>query len=206
MLPRLRNIGRRERKDGMPIVDLGDDVTPYIQENGQYCGEATAQMTRNGYPKEYGPVYYTQAYLYNIIQCKNSTEPGDQCEWNTDPKGLRECLQLLSSPPVNWVECANIDGDTAQQFIMDCIEQSRFPVPVVVQKGLHWVLVVGWETRAPQEGGDPVLMRVRLYDPEPKEVGSKGWISAKKWNADYFSKVYYGKIWRGTFVAVGQRP
>ena len=176
------------------------------QEDETYCGEATAEMTRNGYPNPGDRVIYAQAYLYNIIQAKNTTQPGDQGKWGTDPSAMRECLQMLSSPPVNWVECAGTSSQKVQQFIMDCIQQGQFPVPVIVQEGGHWVLVVGWETKAASGGGPPVLVRMHCYDPEPLGHGHKSWVMAKKWNsADYFSKVADGKIWRNKFVAVGQR-
>ena len=76
-------------------LDISGNVTLYGQEMCYWCGAASAQMSRNGYPKPADRVYYTQTGLWNTIQTYNSTLPQDT-GWATDPHGLAGCLQNLS--------------------------------------------------------------------------------------------------------------
>ena len=184
----------------MPKADVGPNVKLFGQDTGQYCGEATGQMTRNGYPKPGDRVFYLQSTLSNIIEAHKSNP--DRPNWATDPQGLRLCLQLLSNAPVNWVERASTDRRETQLFIQQCIDQEKFPTAVLVNKGRHWVLVVGWETAAAGGG----LKYVHYYDPQPVHRGADITVTAKTWNgAKRFSKVTIKGTWMNKFVAIGQR-
>jgi hypothetical protein len=190
----------------MPKADVGPNVTLFGQENGQFCGEANAKMARNGYPDPGNRVPYQQAYLYNIIQAHNSNSNDDKGQWSTDPQGLRLCLQLLSTAPVNWAECATADRQEALFFIERCIDKEKYPTPVLTGQGQHWVLVVGWETVAVAGGGKPSLKYVHYYDPEPQGHGADITVAGSAWNRPKrFSRVTAKGTWMNKFVAIGQR-
>jgi hypothetical protein len=207
-LPPVRQHGPAGERAFMPkvSVDVGANVPVYGQEKGNYCGETNAQMARDGYPDRSDRIYYRQKYLHNIIRAQNSALPADKCHWNTDPQGLQGCLQLLSNPPVNWVVLSNSQRDETELFIMQRIEQTRFPVPVLVNGGRHWVLVVGWETEVPLGGGNAELKYIHFHDPEPLGKGSDITATARAWHRTRFSAVRIGGTWHDNFVAVGQRP
>ena len=82
--------------------DLSANVPLYGQEQCVWCGAASAQMIRNGYPNPADRLFYTQLFLWNRIQVHNSTNPADVL-WATDPHGLTGCLQSLANPAgVHW--------------------------------------------------------------------------------------------------------
>ena len=62
----------------MFAVDLSANVPLFGQELCYWCGAASAQMTRDGYPDPANRLFYTQTNLWNIIQAHNSTNPADQ--------------------------------------------------------------------------------------------------------------------------------
>lgn len=189
----------------MPKADVGPNVKIFLQENALFCGEANAKMARNGYPDPGNRVPYDQKYLSNIIKAHNSNRNDDKRKWNTDPEGLRLCLQLLSSSPVNWVECASTDRWETQQFILQCIGQEKFPTPVLINRGFHWVLVVGWETTV-AAGGVENLKFVHYYDPQQDCKGADTTATSTVWNSPKsFSAVQIKGTWVNRFVAVGQR-
>jgi hypothetical protein len=43
----------------MPKVDVAGNVTLFAQNKGFFCGEAIAEMARNGYPDPSNRFYYT---------------------------------------------------------------------------------------------------------------------------------------------------
>jgi hypothetical protein len=148
-------------------LDIGANVPLYGQQMCYWCGAASAQMARNGYPNPADRVYYTQANLWNIIQLHNSTSPADS-GWATDPHGLRGCLQSLSRLPVDWVEFDKASSGAVLFFMLYWMNRERFPSPVLVNQGGHWVVVVGWETDVePVDGSSPTLQQIHYCDPEP---------------------------------------
>ena len=188
----------------MAKFNIGQNVKLFGQETGVFCGEASAKMTLNGFPKAADRHVHKQTDLKTIIEHQNSTVRIDHDTWNTDPKGLQECLELLSTNGAKWMQVAPTNSEEAQEFIQQCIEVEQFPTPVLVQEGKHWVVVVGWETEE-VVGGSPKLKFMHYHDPEPGGKGSYGTKTGDEW-ALYFAMVKYEGTWKGKFVAVGKRP
>lgn len=183
------------------------DYVPFFrQKPGVYCGPANAQMVLDGSPDSSKRVKYDQDYLFNIIKAHNSTTPPDPDEWNTDPKGLRDCLQCLSTPP-GWLVYSKQEAEEVMQFILKSIHGTGFPIPVTVGPLSHWVLIVGWQTNAEPTGANkPKLMRIHIFDPQNKSAAHSH-ISAETWmSTDYFVAVDGTGTWGGRYVAVGQGP
>ncbi len=188
-------------------VDLSANVPLFGQEMCYWCGAASAQMTRDGYPTPADRVYYTQSYLWNVIQAWNSTLPAD-AGWATDPTGLRGCLQSLSSAPVDWVAYVNPSASAVMFFMLYWMNVERFPSPVLVNQGGHWVVVVGWETDVePTAGSSPTLQTIRFYDPEPHNQGTDTTMSGSQWYAGPWNgSVIYSGTWLNDYVAVVEPP
>jgi hypothetical protein len=74
------------------IKDLSANVPLYGQQDCIWCGAASGQMSRNGYPNASDRLFYVQVDVWNTIQAHNSTDPADS-GWATDPRGLTACLQ-----------------------------------------------------------------------------------------------------------------
>jgi len=185
-------------------LDLTPHVQRYKQKKSCWCGEACAQMTRNGYPDAAGPRYYSQEALYDKIQAFNGNEP-----WYTTPHGMRGCLQSDSEPPVNWVEHMNPNRDEVMSFLVFGMYRNGFPTPVIVDEGGHWVVVVGWKTDVkPLPGRTPNLKFIHYLDPSDTGGGaSHTFMPACQW----FSEHWGGPIavkgtWKGKYVAIGQGP
>jgi hypothetical protein len=186
----------------MPKVDVAGNVTLFGQKKGFFCGEATAQMARNGYPDPSNRLYYAQDDLRNNIDAHNSTAIGNRNHWNTDPQGLRECLQSLSTAPVNWVDFTTVSRDYAQMFLQQSIQNTQFPAGVLICAGEHWVLVVGYETEVPATGTEK-LKFIHFYDPEPVGIGADRTIRATTWSGSkYFVRVKTSGTWEGKFIVV----
>ncbi|MGH9493376.1 MAG: hypothetical protein ACRD3B_00160, partial [Candidatus Sulfotelmatobacter sp.] len=111
--------------------DIGANVPLYGQQMCFWCGAASAEMARNGYPNPADRVYYTQQYLWNTIQAHNSTAPAD-VGWATDPHGLQGCLQSLSTAPVDWVEYESTSIGSVLFFMLFWMNREGFPSPVLV--------------------------------------------------------------------------
>jgi len=182
-----------------------DYVPFFLEKPGPYCGPANAQMARDGYPDPSNRVKYDQDFLFNIIKAHNSETPPDPKYWNTDPKGLLECLQSLSSLPVDWVDHSVTDPDDAMMFILQSMNRTGFPLPALVHGGHHWVLIVGWQTDVEPTGTNkPRLQHIHILDPQEKGA-SHSHITAKTWKK-YFNKVVIPGTWSKKYVAIGQDP
>ena len=169
----------------------------------KHCGPANAQMARDGHPNR---KKLDQNDLFTTIAGLNSTAAADQNQWFTDPKGLSDCLQSLSSAPVDWIQCFNTNPDTVMQFILQSMDRTSFPFPVLVEDGTHWVLIVGWATDVkPTNTNTPQLQHIHIFDPQDKGTCHIH-ISANDWFSDYFSPVDFQSSWRNKYVAVGQGP
>lgn len=189
-------------------VDISGNVTLYGQEMCVWCGAASAQMARNGYPNPADRLYYTQTSLWNAIQTHNSTLPQD-ANWATDPHGLAGCLQSLANPAVvDWVEHVAASRDAVLFFMLYWMNIEHYPSPVLVNEGGHWVVVVGWETDIePTDGSSPTLQQIHYFDPEPHNVGTDTTMTAAQWYAGPWNgAVIYPGTWLNQYVAIVEPP
>lgn len=194
----------------MYTIDLSGNVTIYGQEQTNWCGAASAQMTRNGYPNPAERYLYNQADLWNTIQIYNSTNATDVSRhWNTDPHGMTGCLQNLANPTgVQWNELSEAARDMVLFGILYWMNVRGFPSPVLVNAGWHWMVVVGWTTDVePVAGSSPVLQSIEVYDTEPRNVGSYHSYTGPQWYAGHWCfAVNVGGTWLNKYVAVGEPP
>jgi len=194
----------------MYTVDLSGNATLYGQEMCVWCGAASAQMSRNGYPNPADRLFYTQLTLWNIIQANNSTAPADVAAgWATDPHGLTACLQSLSNPPgVHWVEFADASRDAVLFDVLFWMNRRHYPSPVLINQGGHWVVIVGYDTDVePLAGSSPTLQSIEVFDPEPHNVGTHTTFTAAQWFAGPWNgAVIYSGSWLGSYVAVVEPP
>jgi hypothetical protein len=189
-------------------VDISSNVTIYGQEMCYWCGAASAQMSRNGYPNPADRLYYTQTSLWNTIQIYNSTL-AQNTGWATDPHGLTGCLRNLANPAVvDWVEYANASRDAVLFFMFYWMNIEHYPSPVLVNQGGHWVVVVGWETDIePTNGSSPTLQQIHYFDPEPHNVGTDTTMTAAQWYAGpWDGAVSYSGTWLNQYVAIVEPP
>src|SRR5436309_1623913 len=144
--------------------DLSANVPLYGQEQCTWCGPASGQMARNGYPNPADRLLFTQLNLRNTIHVYNSKDPADTA-WATDPHGLTGCLQSLSNPAgVDWVEFADASQDVVLFDILFWMNRRQYPCAVLVNQGGHWVVIVGFTTDAePVEGSTPTLQSVQFH-------------------------------------------
>jgi len=183
-----------------------DYVPFYMQQWGNYCGAANAQMALDGYPDTSIRVKYDQVSLFNIMKLHNSQTPPDPQHWGgTDPKGMLECLQSLSSLPVDWVAPSGTNVDAAILFILRSMNRTGIPIPALVDGGDHWVLVVGWQTDVePTDTNNPKLLHVYFSDPDTNGANHT-LITAKTW-MKHFRAVDRPGTWSKKYVAIGQGP
>lgn len=188
--------------------DLSGNVPLYGQEQCFWCGAASGQMTRNGYPNAGDRLFYDQSDVWNVIQVHNSTAPGDS-GWATDPHGLTGCLQSLSNPPgVHWVEFADPTRDTVLFDILFWMNRREYPSPVLINQGGHWVVIVGFVTNLePVAGSSPTLQSITVHDPEPHNVGTVSDMTGAQWFAGPWNgAVIYSGAWLNQYVAVVEPP
>src|SRR4030066_400963 len=117
----------------MYTKDLSANVPLYGQEQCNYCGPASAQMIRNGYPNPADRLFYTQLGLWNTIQVNNSADPTDVAEgWASDPHGLTACLQSLNNPPnVHWTEFADVTREAVLFDMLFWMNIREYPSAVL---------------------------------------------------------------------------
>jgi hypothetical protein len=192
----------------MYTKELGANVPLYGQEQCTWCGSATAQMIRNGYPNPADRQYFTQTYLWNVIQTNNSTDPAD-IGWATDPHGLRGCLQSLSNPAgVDWAEFADPAWDVVLFDMLFWMNIRQFASGVLVNEGGHWVAVVGFVTDVePTAGSSPTLQYIHFHDPEPHNVGTDTMMSGSQWfSGPWMGSIIYPGTWYKKYVAIVEPP
>jgi hypothetical protein len=192
----------------MYTLDLSANVPLYGQEQCVWCGAASAQMSRNGYPNAADRLFYTQQNLWNTIQVHNSTDPADQ-GWCTDPKGLADSLQSLANPSnVHWVVSANANQNTVLFWILYWMNRLQYPAPVLINQGGHWVVIVGFETDVePIDGSNPTLLSITINDPEPHNVGTYSQFTAAQWlSGPWNGAVGVTGTWNNQYVAVIEPP
>jgi len=188
--------------------DLSANVPLYGQEQCFWCGAASGQMMRNGYPAPADRLFYPQVDVWNTIQVNNSTNPGD-ANWATDPHGLTACLQSLSNPPgVHWAEFAGSNRDTVLFDILYWMNRREYPSAVLINQGGHWVAIVGWVTDVePVAGSSPTLLSISINDPEPHNVGTFTTMTAAQWFAGPWNgSIIYSGTWLNQYVAVIEPP
>lgn len=192
----------------MYTKDVGGNVPLYGQEMCIWCGAASAQMSRNGYPNPADRLFYTQLDLWNSIQVNNSTDPADS-GWATDPHGLQACLQSAANPPsVHWSEFANASRDGLLFSTLYWMNRRDFPAPTLVNRGGHWVVIVGWTTDVePIAGSSPLLQAIHYHDPEPHNVGTDTMMTAAQWyGGPWNGAVMYAGTWLNKYVAIVEPP
>ena len=188
--------------------DLSGNVPLYGQEQCIWCGAASGQMTRNGYPNLGDRLYYDQVDVWNVIQAHNSTAPADS-GWATDPHGLTGCLQSLSNPPgVHWVEFAGASRDAILFDILFWMNRREYPSPVLINQGGHWNVIVGFVTDVePVDGSTPSLQSITIKDPEPHNVGTVSTFTGAQWfGGPWNGPVGYAATWLNQYVAVVEPP
>lgn len=193
----------------MYTKDLSGNVPLYGQEQDNFCGPASAQMARNGYPNAGDRLFYAQPDLWNTIQIYNSSNAVDVAEhWASDPHGVTGCLQNLANPPgVQWIEFSA----TRDQVLFDILfwmNTREYPSPVLINAGWHWVVIVGWTTDAePVQGSKPVLQSIDVHDAEPENMGSDTRFTAAQWYAGPWNcAVSVRGTWLNKYVAVVEPP
>jgi hypothetical protein len=192
----------------MFALDLSANVPLYGQEQCYWCGAASGQMSRNGYPNAADRLFYLQSDVWNTIQVYNSTAPGDG-NWATDPHGLTGCLMNLANPAgVHWVEFSDATRDAVLHFMLYWMSVRHYPSPVLVNQGGHWVVVTGYESDVkPQPGNSPTLQQVTYLDPEPHNIGTHTTMSASQWyNGPWNGAVIYSGTWLNKYVAIVEPP
>jgi hypothetical protein len=192
----------------MYTKDVSGNVPLYGQEMCVWCGAASAQMSRNGYPSPPDRLFYTQLDLWNSIQVNNSADPADS-GWATDPHGLQGCLQSAANPAgVHWSEFANASRDGLLFSTLYWMNRREFPSPTLVNQGGHWVVIVGWTTDVePVAGSSPVLQSIHYHDPEPHDVGTDTMMTAAQWyGGPWNGAVMYGGTWLNKYVAIVEPP
>jgi hypothetical protein len=191
-------------------LDLTGNVPIYGQQQCVWCGAASAQMIMDGYPNPANRVFDTQQNIWNTIQANNSNDPTDVAtNWATDPIGLREALMLLNPPPGGtWSIHADANRDTVMFDILYWMNRNNYPVATLINRGGHWVVIVGFESDiAPVSGSNPTLQQITINDPEPHNVGSQSTMTAAVWYAtDWNGSVQYAGTWSNQYVAVIEPP
>ncbi len=192
----------------MYTKDLSANVPLYGQEQCVYCGAASVQMIRNGYPNPADRLFYSQLDIWNTIQVNNSTDPADT-NWATDPHGMTGCLQSLSNPPgVHWAEFAEALRDTALFDILYWMNVREYPCGVLINQGGHWVVIVGFTTDVePVAGSTPSLQSITIHDPEPHNVGTDSTMTGAQWfSGPWNGAIMYAGTWKDKYVAVVEPP
>jgi hypothetical protein len=188
--------------------DLSANVPLYGQQQCIWCGAASGQMTRNGYPNAADRLFYVQSDVWNMIQARNSTNPAD-ANWATDPIGLNATLQDMNNPAgVHWVVFSDANRDTVLFDILFWMNIRQYPSPVLINQGGHWVVIVGWVTDVePVSGSAPNLQSITVNDPEPHNVGTVSTFTGAMWfGGPWNGSVIYSGTWLNRYVAVVEPP
>jgi len=194
----------------MYTKDLSANVPLYGQQQCIWCGAASGEMTRNGYPNAPDRLFYLQSDVWNMIQARNSTDPADVAQgWATDPIGLSATLQAMSNPAgVHWVVFSGTGRDAILFDVLYWMNVREYPSPVLINQGGHWVVIVGWVTDVePVGGSSPNLQSITVNDPEPHNVGTRSTFTGSQWfGAPWNGAVIYPGSWLSEYVAVVEPP
>ena len=196
-------------------IDLRANVPLDGQQLCCYCGAASAQMSMDGYPDPLHRVWIAQGpptipNCWDTIQANNSTDPTDVAQgWCTDPIGLRECLRSLNPPPGGtWNIFMNANRDTLLFNVLYWMNRNHYPVPTLINRGGHWVVIVRFISDVePVLGSTPTLQHITYNDPEPHNVGSIITKTGALWYANEWNgSIIYPGTWQNTYVAVIEPP
>lgn len=182
-------------------------VPLYGQEQCTWCGAASGQMAMNGYPDPTHRMFFSQQDIWNSIQVHNSTAPAD-AGWATDPFGLRDCMMAMNPPSLGWDVFANPSRNSIMFSILYWMNRLKYPAPVLINQGGHWVVIVGFDTDVePLSASSPTLSNIHFHDPEPHNVGTDTMIAAGAWYGSQWSgPVFYSGTWLNQYVAVIEPP
>jgi hypothetical protein len=192
---------------GVYTKNLSANTPLYGQQVCDWCGAASGQMARNGYPNPADRLLYVQGDVWNMIQARNSTTPADS-GWATDAHGLTATLQDMNNPAgVHWVEFSGA-RDVVLFDILYWMNNREYPSPVLINQGGHWVVIVGWVTDiVPTLGSSPTLQSITVNDPEPHNVGTLSTFTGAQWfSGPWNGAVKYAGTWFGKYVAVVEPP
>jgi len=194
----------------MYTKDLSANVPLYGQQQCIWCGAASGEMTRNGYPNPADRLFYLQSDVWNMIQARNSTSPTDVAQgWATDPVGLSTTLQDMSNPAgVHWVVFSGTSRDAILFDILFWMNLREYPSPVLINQGGHWAAIVGWVTDVePVSGSSPNLQSITVNDPEPHNIGTRSTFTGSQWfGGPWNGAVIYAGTWLNDYVAVVEPP
>ena len=213
-------------------IDLGLDnyIPPLCQLDWRSCGPAVTQMALQGYPgnvNKVGSTKLEQEDLFRAIAFNNDDVP---LAWWTEPDGLQKTLMQYGADAglgVNWVVVSETDPDVLMYQVAYWIEKRKFPVPVVTDKGAHWVLITGFHADAAPSnitgtGSEIGIDLVYIMEPaseyptftecpSPEMGGIPVTVFYTYWT-DILSYYWNGPIdilnskWDGKFVAVIEPP
>jgi hypothetical protein len=187
-------------------------IPSYCQEDGIWCGAATAQMILEGYP---GGVEHvnTQTHIWNRIQA-HADDAG--VNWATDPDGLKDALMELGGDPgVNWVIYANANAQSLMYTVTYWMTRRSYPTAALVYGFQHWIAIIGFETDVNPVGNNSVnLQFIEIIDPSnglcptANSGGVQSLMSGTNWYSNYWYSA--GNIaaskWDGNYIAVVEPP
>ncbi|UCH92663.1 MAG: hypothetical protein JSV88_20530 [Candidatus Aminicenantes bacterium] len=176
----------------------------YGQENSIFGGPASAQMLMDGYPAPYPSIYYEQSVIWTSIQSHNSGEPG----WATDPQGMQGALTELNPPPGTWALRTDEVKEDLMFQVLYWMNNNHFAVTTLINKGHHWVDIVGYQTDVePVSGSDPVLELITIHDPWPIGTGHVDTMSGAVWYSTHWAEpVENPGTWENKYVAIIEPP
>jgi len=92
--------------------------------------------------------------------------------------------------------------------ILFWMNRRHYPSPVLINRGGHWINIVGYVTDVePLAGSSPVLQSISVNDPEPHNVGTSSTFSASQWfGGPWNGDIMYSGSWFGKYVAVVEPP
>jgi hypothetical protein len=123
---------------------------------------------------------------------------------------MQGALLELNPPPGTWsLQSYDVKEDLMFQ-ILYWMNNNSFAVTTLVNKGYHWVVVVGYETDIePVSGSNPVLQEITINDPWPINSGHVATVTGTVW---YTTTTYWGEpienpgTWENKYVAIIEPP
>lgn len=106
------------------------------------------------------------------------------------------------------MEESQASRDAVLYFMIHWMSVRKYPSPVLVNQGGHWVVVVGYESDVdPQTSSTVTLQQITFHDPEPHNIGTVTTMSASQWyNGPWNGAVIYSGTWLNDYVAVVEPP
>ena len=191
------------------VCDLRKQVPRYHQIGRYWCGPTNIQMARNGYRNPDERRYFEQRDLANAVKLNNTDEG-----WHCDPQGLRKTINALANPQgVVWEQSRERDPRGLLLKLLVLVDRVRFPIPVLVGAGIHWVLLVEFETDVkPQPDATVTIRRLGIHDSLDYGTDIFRTVSPGDWfdDSDYWRiPIVYPKgqttgQWKGYYVGVAE--